>query len=90
MSPVTTTPISGGSPMMITLFVSCPCSCGEVVPATDAGFAATTVEVDGCTASKAAGIVSRTMRKSWAVSHEVSASSPVRHAVGLVEFAGGF
>lgn len=64
--------------------IVCPC-CGSVVTASDAGFSATTVEVKACPTGQAAGIVSRTMRKSAAY----AAAAPVTvlaHRDGLVSF----
>lgn len=62
--------------------VSCPCGCGESVTATDEGFTATTVTVEGCSTS---GIRSAVVRKSWAYSHAVPVTA-LRHRDGLVVF----
>lgn len=51
--------------MEITNFVYCPC-CAEPVAMRDAGFSATTVELEACSTLRAEGITSRTFRKSYA------------------------
>jgi len=66
--------------------ISCPCRCGEVVEAGDAGFSATTVTVEACTKVRAMGIVSTTIRKSEAYSLAVP-TTVVSHRDGLVGFA---
>lgn len=65
--------------------VLCPC-CGELVLAADAGFSATTVEVEACSARRAVGMVSVTMRKSAAYAAAPPATV-VAHRDGLVVFA---
>ena len=70
----------------ITFLVECPCGCGISVPAHDAGFSATTVEIDACPKWAANGIVTSTVRKSWAYSHEVPTAAAWQHRDGLVTF----
>lgn len=72
---------------MSSFSVTCPCGCDEVVAAHDAGFTATSVEVDACPSCSANGIVSREMRKSWAYANAVPASTGLQHRDGLVVFA---
>lgn len=68
----------------MTFSIHCPC-CGQVVEARDAGFAATSVEVDACESKRSTGIVSWTMRKSMAFAAIVP--EPVyRHRDGFVTF----
>lgn len=67
-------------------YVYCPCGCAEAVKATDAGFAATTVKVAACTKWAANGIVTSTVRKSWAYAHAVADTAAVQHVDGLVVF----
>lgn len=69
-----------------TLLVTCPCGCGTAVKAHDAGFSATTVEVEACPMWAANGIRTSTLRKSWAYSHAVPVSAGVQHRDGLVVF----
>ena len=66
--------------------ISCPCKCGAVVEASDAGFTATTVSVEACPAILARGIVSTTIRKSEAYSLAVPTTG-LRHRDGMVVFA---
>lgn len=85
-APTTTNPRETGreEAIMATFTVLCPC-CGSAVSASDAGFSATTVEIAACPTGQAAGIVSRTMRKSAAY----AAAAPVTvlaHRDGLVSF----
>jgi len=70
---------------MATFSVTCPCGSGHVVTASDAGFSATTITVDGCSVCRQSGIVSREMRKSWGLANEVSSSVLVPND-GLVAF----
>jgi hypothetical protein len=70
--------------MSFTIF--CTCGCGEAVEASDAGFAATSVEVEACPTLRAAGVVSSTIRKSAAYAAAVPASAGWSHKDGLVTF----
>jgi hypothetical protein len=51
---------------MTTFTIACPCGCGETLTARDAGFTATSVEVDACSKRAGEGIASFNMRKSAA------------------------
>jgi len=71
-----------------TSLVRCPCGCGEAVTlSTPGGFAGTTAEVTGCSARRAAGIVSVTMRKSAGLDLVPISRGPIRHRDGLVVFS---
>lgn len=72
--------------MASTFTVRCACGCGEVVTATDEGFAATSVAVEACATLRAGGAVSQTVRKSAAYAAAV-AEPVIRHREGLVAFA---
>ncbi len=70
---------------MFSFSVPCPC-CGEIVTAHDAGFTATTAEVEACSVRRAAGVVSDTVRKSAAYVAAVPTTT-FSHRDGLVSFA---
>lgn len=75
---------------MNTFKILCPCQCGETVEARDAGFAATTVEIDTCPAWRAVSGGSLApcaieIRKSVAYSQAAPAGG-LRHRDGLVVF----
>jgi len=72
----------------ITFLVECPCGCGTAVTAQDTGFSATTVEIEACPMWAANGIVTSTMRKSWAYSHAMPVSAGWAHRDGLVTLTG--
>ena len=70
---------------MTTFTITCPCGCGSLLTAHDAGFSATVVTMDACPTRAAAGVVSFSVRKSDAYAAAVPASS-LRQVDGLVSF----
>lgn len=73
-----------------TFSISCPCQCGQIVEARDAGFTATTVEIDTCQKwqSVSGGILAPLaveIRKSLAYSLTKPAAT-LTHCDGLVAF----
>lgn len=77
---------------MMVFTITCPCACGATVEARDAGFSATTVEVDTCAKLRSVGEpglapVAVTIAKSLAYSLAVPATT-VAHRDGLVAFEG--
>jgi len=71
--------------MSATFNMICTCGCEQVVEASDAGFAATTVEVEACDSlRKEWGMASQTIRKSAAYAAAVPAASGLRRRDGLV------
>lgn len=81
----TTTPNPTEEVAVSAFSIACPCKCGAVVTASDAGFTATTVSVEACPAIQARGIVSTTIRKSEAYSLAVP-TTVVSHRDGQVAF----
>lgn len=68
-----------------TFQVTCPCGCGDIVTARDAGFSATTVDIVACNTLIERGFVLVTIRKSRAIELAApNAHAPVRHRDGLV------
>ena len=70
-----------------TFSVSCPCGSGLATTAHDAGFAATTVQVDRCAECPSpAYVAGYGMRKSWAYANALPTTATVSHRDGLVSF----
>jgi hypothetical protein len=66
--------------------INCTCGCGQAVEASDAGFSATSCEVEACPTLRAAGVVSTTIRKSAAYAAALPVSTGWAHRTGLVTF----
>lgn len=87
----TTTPNTDREVAVSTFSISCPCQCGAVVEARDAGFSATTVEIDTCEAWRAVSggyhaPMAIEVRKSVAYSQAVP-TTVISHRDGLVSFS---
>ena len=70
--------------MTTTSSVHCPCGCGEAVSLTTGGFATTTAEVGACSARRAEGVVSYTIRKSEGLALRPARGEGLSHRDGLV------